>query len=157
MKLVMKILLTFLICILIAAPVMAAPICYAPDEAEAEQGLRLQNELLLVGMACGKAASYRQFIEAHNDLWQDYEETLQKFYTGKKSMSSAAAKKEISDLRVKFGNETGLRMGQISKPLYFRMHLQSFKDMKDKNDTQIRTKLRLSKTQHLSYPVCSEK
>ena len=141
----------------LSLPARAAAICYSSDEMEAEQGMRLQNELLLVGMACGKAQNYRSFIEAHNDLWQDYEETLQKFFQDKNGMSQTAAKNNVSDFKVKFVNETGLRMAQISKPLFCRMHLKSFEDIKSKTNEEIRIKLRTAKPhQAPAYPACAE-
>lgn len=150
-----KFLMTVLVTVSMATPVLAAPGCYAPDEAEAEQGLRLQNEMLLVGMACGQGTNYKNFVEAHKDLWQDYEETLKAFF--KTKLQSPNPKQQLEALEVQISNEAALRMAQISRPLYCRMHRKTFGELKNKTNEQLRVKLRLAPEHStLSKPRCKE-
>lgn len=63
--------------------------CYQAREAEAEQGIRIHSELMVIGLNCqhmatanGKNlyATYRQFTADHGDLFGNYETILMNYY-----------------------------------------------------------------------------
>ena len=76
-----KFLLAFVLSVLLSASAMAAPACYTMPEAEAEQGIRIHSELMVIGLNCqhmyksnGKNlyASYRSFTAENIKLFADY-------------------------------------------------------------------------------------
>lgn len=71
-----------------AAPALAAPSCYGPAEAEAEQGLRIHSELMVIGLNCAHLATgpggqslyagYRAFTDRQAAVIRGYEATLER-------------------------------------------------------------------------------
>jgi hypothetical protein len=80
-----------LIALVLALPAHAAP-CYTAEQAAAEQAIRIQSELMVVGLNCQHLATgpggqnlyaaYRGFAAQHDDLFAGYEATLQRALGG---------------------------------------------------------------------------
>lgn len=90
---------------------IAAPTCYSDAEAEADQGIRIHSELMVIGLNCqhmGKRygqelyGTYRQFTADHGDLFAKYEEILIDFF---KRGGAANAVMSLNDLRTKYANK----------------------------------------------------
>lgn len=85
--------------------------CYRMDEAEAEQGIRIHSELMVIGLNCqhmGMRAGhnlygqYRQFTADHANLFAGYEETLMAFF---KAYGANSPEQELNALRTKYANK----------------------------------------------------
>ncbi len=85
--------------------------CYRNAEAEAEQGLRIHSELMVIGLNCqhmGMRAGqnlygqYREFTAQHADLFAEYETILMDFYRDYGNEKPEAA---INALRTKYANK----------------------------------------------------
>jgi hypothetical protein len=86
--------------------------CYTVDEAEAEQGIRIHSELMVIGLNCqhmAKAAgdqnlymAYREFTAEHVKLFATYEKKLMDYYkrTGAKSPEAS-----LDTLRTELANK----------------------------------------------------
>ena len=83
----MRYFIVFVACFLIAIPAQAT--CYSAQEAEAEQGIRIHSELMVIGLNCqhmGKRVGmnlygdYRQFTARHADLFAGYEDLMRTFF-----------------------------------------------------------------------------
>tara|TARA_B100000686_G_C16739805_1_gene945878 strand:+ start:761 stop:1255 length:495 start_codon:yes stop_codon:yes gene_type:complete len=85
-----RVLFTFL-CVLIlsigVAQAEGVQNCYLPDEFEAEQGLKIHSELMVIGLTCQKVRGmsnvynkYRQFTTKNRYLITQYENTLLRHY-----------------------------------------------------------------------------
>lgn len=110
MKLKRKILT--LIVFITSMPQIALANCYQMQEAEAEQGIRIHSELMVIGLNCQHMASaeggknlyaaYREFTAAHGDLFGSYEDVLMQYFrkTGVKNPESA-----MNTLRTRFANK----------------------------------------------------
>lgn len=68
---------------LAATQALAAPACYAPHEFEAEQGLRIHSELMVIGLTCVKMpgqsniyGKYQAFTAKNEKLIAKYESDL---------------------------------------------------------------------------------
>ena len=70
-------------------PASAAAACYTPDEAEAEQGIRIHSELMVIGLNCQHMAragkknlylEYRDFTARHAQVFSDYETRLIRYF-----------------------------------------------------------------------------
>lgn len=88
-----------------------AKACYTPQEAEAEQGLRIHSELMVIGLNCQHMtppgvenfyAQYRKFTSRYEDLFADYEARLINYF---KNNGSANSVSSLNDLRTDFANK----------------------------------------------------
>jgi hypothetical protein len=105
----MKSLLLVLAALLIATPAMAD--CYTPLEAEAEQGIRIHSELMVIALNCQHLtpkgqenlySQYRKFTAKNASLFSTYEMLLIKHF---KQNGSADAEKEMHSLRTMYANK----------------------------------------------------
>lgn len=101
--------LAFILLGLTSASSFAAS-CYRAGEAEAEQGIRIHSELMVIGLNCqhmatanGKNlyATYREFTAQHGNLFGGYEEVLMAYFR-KNGMNADA---QINTLRTQFANK----------------------------------------------------
>jgi|GEM_PF-654431 len=84
--------------------------CYTPAEVEAEQGLRISSELMVISLNCQHVAGangdlyhqYQIFTNRHRDLIMGYEQTMKNYYT---RIGSAHPEKDIHDLRTVLANK----------------------------------------------------
>ncbi len=84
----MKTILLFICCLGLTFPAFAAK-CYSPKEIEAEQGVRILSELMVIGLNCQHLTPkgqenlydrYKKFSLKHENLFSGYEKTLLNFY-----------------------------------------------------------------------------
>jgi len=80
----MRFILLTLFAFMIAAPASASS-CYRAQEVEAENGIRIHSELMVIGLNCQHMtpagyknfyAQYREFSARHGDLFATYEDVL---------------------------------------------------------------------------------
>ncbi len=64
----------------IVPAVASAEPCYTGDEVEADQALRYQAWLRVVGLSCSGYAQYQSFADKNQSLLQDYQNRLIHFY-----------------------------------------------------------------------------
>jgi len=85
----LKNILLFIACLGLCFPAFAAK-CYSPKEVEAEQGVRILSELMVIGLNCQHLTPkgqenlydrYKKFSLKHEVLFSGYENTLLKFYS----------------------------------------------------------------------------
>lgn len=95
----------------LTAPQLAFAKCYSMKEAEAEQGLRIHSELMVIGLNCQHLwpknqpnlyLQYREFTHDHAKLFADYERTMLAFY---KDEGVANPEAKLHQLRTDFANE----------------------------------------------------
>ncbi len=96
---------------LFASQKLYASSCYSMAEAEAEQGIRIHSELMVIGLNCthmgAKAginlyAQYRQFTADHGDLFATYEKILLKHF---RENGSRNPESDINTLRTGYANK----------------------------------------------------
>ena len=80
---------SFFVLMLSAGTALAASTCYTQSEAEAEQGLRIHSELMVIGLNCQNMRfsdgtnlyrKYNQFTRENVDIFASYEEKLLEYY-----------------------------------------------------------------------------
>lgn len=84
--------------------------CYNGNEFEAEQGLRIHSELMVIALNCQHVRSqngnlfiqYKDFTRQHQSLISSYEQTLKSFYSRNGYRNP---EKSINDLRTKLANK----------------------------------------------------
>ncbi|MGM0422377.1 MAG: hypothetical protein ACQEQL_04665 [Pseudomonadota bacterium] len=89
-------------------PAAAAGGCYSDFELEAEQGLRIHSELMVIGLTCQKApggsglyGKYRTFTRKNQYLLEEYETSLMNHYRNSGQNPSRA----LHNLRTGLANE----------------------------------------------------
>ena len=106
----MKFLGIFLMLLFSAGSLQAAS-CYSSGEAEAEQGLRIHSELMVIGLNCQAMplfadknlyGEYRAFTATHEDLFAAYEAMLLEYFTRN---GAASPKAELNNLRTSLANK----------------------------------------------------
>ena len=105
--------------VLLASPAHAA--CYGPAEYEAEQGLRIHSELMVIGLTCQKMpggtqlyGKYQKFTQKHQDLIAGYEARLISFY---RQEGDSNPDKELHTLRTDLANQISkhaIKMSMVS-------------------------------------------
>ncbi len=85
--------------------------CYTQAEAEAEQGLRIHSELMVIGLNCQHMtprgwtnfyAQYRDITNRHSDLLAGYERTLINYY---QQAGRRNPERSLHDLRTDLANK----------------------------------------------------
>ena len=103
-------LITLLAIIIIAAPASASS-CYRAQEVEAEQGIRIHSELMVIGLNCQHMTptgyknfytQYREFTAKHGDLFATYEEVLMRHF---RKNGKGSAEKQLNTMRTDFANK----------------------------------------------------
>ena len=103
--------IVFTFCMFLMSREVYASSCYKAHEAEAEQGIRIHSELMVIGLNCqhmatanGKNlyAAYREFTAKYGSLFGGYEDTMMAYYrkNGVRNPESS-----INTLRTKFANK----------------------------------------------------
>lgn len=83
--------------------------CYTPTEFEAEQGLRIHSELMVISLNCQHVnhvngnlyMQYKDFTRRHSNLISAYEQTLKDYFT---LTGEPNPEKAINDLRTSLAN-----------------------------------------------------
>lgn len=105
----MKKLFVFLTVVLFSVPVLAD--CYTSKEAEAEQGIRIHSELMVIGLNCQHLTpkgqenlyvQFQKFTQKHASIFSAYENSLIGFYK-KEGVGNPEAK--LHQVRTDFANE----------------------------------------------------
>lgn len=106
-----KIFAIFVTVMLIAAPAFAD--CYAPKEAEAEQGVRIHSELMVIGLNCQHIntangvnlyTAYREFTSRHEKLFSTYNDILIRHFMDN-GQTKKQAEASINTMRTTFANK----------------------------------------------------
>ncbi len=135
--------------------------CYNIQQFEAEQGLRIHSELLVISLTCQKTSGYtelypkyQRFTTKNKLLLADYENRLINFFKGQ---GSTAPAKELHTLRTKLANDISkhaINMSVASFCIYFGKRVDRALNM-DK-ETLRRWARQIWKEQKTSYDVCSK-
>lgn len=85
--------------------------CYSPKEVEAEQGVRILSELMVIGLNCQHLTpkgqenlynQYKKFSLRHEGLFSGYEDTLLRFY---RSEGAANPDAKLHEMRTDVANK----------------------------------------------------
>jgi len=105
------------------SPVQAAP-CYTTGEAQAEQGIRIHSELMVIGLNCQNMrfrdgtnlyGTYRAFTDRNAGLFAAFETEMIEYYT---RTGSADPESALNTLRTGFANKVSYDAARM-KPYQF--------------------------------------
>lgn len=124
----MKIFLgVFAVFILMASPVYAA-VCYSKQEAEAEQGIRIHSELMVIGLNCQHMAKangqnlylvYRKFTQQYAELFATYERILMQHMARNGDKNPEAT---LNTLRTDFANKISNDAAKMRPDIFCRSY-----------------------------------
>lgn len=141
---------------LLCLPNLAFAECYTNAEAEAEQGIRIHSELMVIGLNCthmGTKAGinlygqYRQFSANNGALFATYEEILLKHFQKEKNPNPEAA---MNALRTSFANKISKDAAGMRPDIFCSKYAPRVLRASDMNQDDIR---QWAATIYPSHPV----
>lgn len=134
--------------------------CYSRAEAEADQGLRIQSELMVIGLNCqgigarhGMAPyqNYRTFSDTHSTLFRKYEALLQSFYTN----NAMNPEQSLNDLRTHYANDISKVAAAQRPDVFCARHIDRITKAMGMTETQLRGWASTLYPSHpVQYPLC---
>ncbi|MBU6235483.1 MAG: hypothetical protein KGQ41_06530 [Alphaproteobacteria bacterium] len=114
--------IVFLFALLLPAAAFAK--CYNAQQLEAEQGLRIHSELMVIALNCQHLAQgslyhqYEDFTRKHNALIQGYEDTMRAFYKGEGQNGEV----ELNNLRTRLANRIANEAVRLQPNVFCRAY-----------------------------------
>lgn len=163
----MRFLLVFIVTLCLAVSAQAevrlsvAPSCYTKQEAEAEQGIRIHSELMIIGLNCqhmtppGRKnfyAQYRDFTTRNSGIISGYENTLINYYERAGRGNPVGA---LNDMRTAFANEISHDAAQMRPDIFCAKYVQRLDAASKMSGSQVRKWAGTFYPTHpLSRPIC---
>jgi hypothetical protein len=159
----MRIAFALFTALLIILPINAvqAGSCYSKAEAEAEQGIRIHSELMVIGLNCQHMGAregmnlysqYRQFTADHGDLFATYEKILMRSFVND---GVAKPEKEMNALRTEFANKISTDVASMRPDVFCARYAPRIIRASEMNQTDVRTWASTFYESHpVSKPVC---
>ncbi|MEM6811965.1 MAG: hypothetical protein AAF549_05795 [Pseudomonadota bacterium] len=131
--------------------------CYKPNEAEAEQGIRIHSELMVIGLNCQHMTpagwknfyqQYREITSRNQGLIKEYESTLLSHYGG--------GAKKIHTLRTGFANQISTSAARMRPDVFCANYASRIPQVAQMSSAEIRQwAASASTTQKQSKPICN--
>ena len=151
----------FIVCLMIATPAIAAG-CYSTKEAEAEQGIRIHSELMVIGLSCQHMTprgwknfyqQYREITNRYKDLFANYEQTLISFNSRN---GSGNAERKLHDMRTAFANKTSTDAAQMRPDVFCATYGSRIPKVAKMSRAEFqRWAVSAATTQRQSQPICN--
>ena len=140
--------------LLITTPAYAQQ-CYTPAEFEAEQGLRIHSELMVISLNCQHInhvngnlyMQYKDFTRRHTGLISGYESTMKNFYS---RTGSANPEKDINDLRTSLANKIANDAARMKPNVFCKAYGDRINQALRMDQSKLR---RWASTQFEGHPV----
>lgn len=145
----------------VAVPAAQAKSCYSTVEAEAEQGLRIHSELMVIGLNCqhmGKRygmnlyGDYRSFTSKYSDLFAKYETVLMDYF---KSRGDAKPVASLNTLRTNLANKISRDSAQMRPDVFCSKYAPRIEQASAMNLQDVRKWAATTYPSHpVSQPMC---
>ena len=142
----------------------AAEKCYSAAEAEADQGIRIHSELMVIGLNCQVLAkrhgddlygTYRKFTAQYADLFGGYEETLMKHFEAE---GAAKPVSNLNELRTRYANKISDEAADMRPDIFCSKYGKRVKQAAVMKEPEIRKWAGTIYPAHpVSRPLCSDK
>ena len=153
----MRLLLSFLFVLMMSSPAIAAG-CYNSQEAEAEQGIRIHSELMVIGLNCQHMTprgwknfyqEYREITSRNKSLFSEYENILEAHY-------GSSGDKKIHTLRTTFANNISTNAARMRPDVFCANYAPRIPQAGKMSREQFRQwAASASKTERQSKPICN--
>ena len=141
----------------------ASSSCYSMAEAEAEQGIRIHSELMVIGLNCQNMrfsdgtnlyAEYRKFTAEHGDIFANYENTLLNYY---KVHGVNDPEAKLNTLRTEFANQISMDAASMRPDLFCNRYAGRLMQAVGFSGSQIRQWAATIYPSHpVSNPICEQ-
>lgn len=158
----MKRLLILVLAMISFSTPASAGACYSQYEAEAEQGIRIHSELMVIGLNCqhmGKRhgdnlyMTYRQFTADYADLFSSYESALLAYFQKNGDKNPEAT---LNTLRTNFANKISDDAAKMRPDVFCSTYAPRIEKAAQMNEQQLRSWAGTIYPSHpVSRPVCS--
>lgn len=136
--------------------------CYSPIEAEADQGIRIHSELMVIGLNCQAMGArhgmnlygdYREFTAKHADLLAKYESILMNFF----KKNGMEPKQSLNTLRTDYANKISDLAAQTRPDIFCAKTAERITKTKAMSNEDIRKwAASIYKTHPVSYNLCEK-
>ncbi len=152
------------ITLIISTSAQAREACYSMSEAEAEQGVRIHSELMVIGLNCQHMwpskngqnlfQQYRLFTSNHADLFSGYDTILLNFYK-KSGMTSTQAESELNAIRTAVANRISNDAAKMRPDLFCKHYAPRIEKASKMSEAKIRKWAQTFFDSHpVSLPLC---
>jgi cell division protein FtsB len=125
MKRILSVFTSLVISLSVSTPAWAGA-CYSSAEYEAEQGLKIKNELMVIALNCQHMAyrkgnlylRYREISRQNEDLFKMYEQTLMNYYRN----NGQNADREIKSLNTNLANKVAVKSANMRPDIFCYNH-----------------------------------
>lgn len=155
----MRYLIFFLIFLL---PVSAHALCYSPEQAEADQGLRIHSELMVIGLNCQHMAqrhgdnlylTYRRFTADNARIFAEYEKRIMAFY---EANNKAQPEDKLNDLRTGYANKISEDAATMRPDVFCSQYAPRIHQASEMTEEELRSWAGTIFPSHpVSYPLCA--
>lgn len=138
-----------------------AAVCYSKAEAEAEQGIRIHSELMVIGLNCQHRTpkgqenyyyQYKKFTAAHGPTFAAYETALINYY---KRAGEKDPVDQLNDLRTQLANKVSKDAATMRPDIFCAVYAKRIPKAAQMSDTQVRKWAATFYPGHpVSKPVC---
>ena len=149
-----RILLTIFVCLL-AVPASAGG-CYSNAEAEAEQGIRIHSELMVIGLNCQAIGArhglnlygdYQRFTVDHATVIQQYEKIMLKHFA---KYGGGKPEAQLNKLRTDFANKISKDAANLRPDVFCSKYAPRITKASDMDSNDLR---KWASTFYPSHPV----
>ena len=136
--------------------------CYTPAELEAEQGLRIHSELMVISLNCQHVShgngnlyiQYKDFTRRHHDLIAGYEQTMKDFY---RRTGVANPESQINDLRTTLANKISTDAARMKPNVFCKAYgSRIVQALGMSHDTLRQWAATYFPSHPVSYPICAK-
>ena len=135
--------------------------CYSQAEAEAEQGIKIHSELMVIGLNCQHMTpsgwknfymQYREFSNRHADLFAGYEKTLINY---RKKSGQGGAERWLHSMRTDFANKVSSDVAAMRPDVFCATYAPRIPKVAVMSRAELQSWVSSAATsQRLSQPVC---
>ena len=135
--------------------------CYSNIEAEAEQGIRIHSELMVIGLNCQHMGArenmnlygtYRDFTIKHANLFANYEKAMLSFFGQR---GDKKPEKSLNDLRTGFANKISNDAASMRPDIFCAKYAERIEKASDMEHMDVRKWAATFFPSHpVSYPLC---
>ncbi len=141
--------------------------CYTMSEAEAEQGIRIHSELMVIGLNCQDVwpkkegqtlfQQYRLFTADHANLFSSYDSAMIRFFM-KQGRTAQQAEAKLNDIRTSVANRISNDAASMRPDLFCKNYAHRIEKAAQMPEEKIRRWAQTFFESHpVSYPLCSNR
>jgi len=160
MKRILSYLTAFIITISHTGVAVAS--CYSSAEYEAEQGLRIHSELMVIALNCQHMAyrqgnlymRFREVTRQNQGLFKSYENTMMNYYKGQGKNPEAG----LNNLRTSLANKVAVKSASMRPDIFCYNHRNYIESALDMDSEQFRRWAKQPKpSEPTSQPLCRDR